>query len=74
MRFPSKVTPYADSVLPDMVAMLKYLKKSPRRILEIKSKFKRNKWDLVRVVATIELLFALNKVKVSDEGGLIYAV
>lgn len=74
MRLPNKVTPYASSVLsrfPDILSVLQEKDLSPKELYELTTSGKKEMGDFL---STLDCLFALGKIELVEEGGLLHYV
>ena len=71
MRLPNKVTPYANSVIsrfPDILGALQKKDMSPKELFELTTSGKKDMGDFL---SALDCLFALNKIEIIEEGGLL---
>ena len=71
MRLPSKVTPYANSVVsrfPVLLDVLQVKDMSPKDLFEQTTAGKKEMGDFL---STLDCLFALGKIELTEDGGLI---
>jgi hypothetical protein len=74
MRLPNKVTSYSNSVIvrfPDILRSLQEKDMSPKELFEL-TKF--DKKDMGDFLSALDCLFALGKIKLVEEGGLLHYV
>lgn len=69
---PNKVIPFRKSVIPKMLVILNALEKGSCDVIELYNTHKSGFSSMNEFVSTIEYLFALNKVSMTDEGVLSY--
>ena len=69
---PNKVIPFRKSVIPKMLVILNVLEKGSCGVIEFYNTHKSGFSSMNEFVSTIEYLFALNKVSLTDEGVLSY--
>ncbi len=75
MRFPSKVTPYQDSILAKFPIVLYELEKGDLTPDALYSKVKNKKIDDIgELVEILDCLFALRKVEMLAEEGVLHYV
>lgn len=72
MRFPSKVTPYKDSVMSKFPIILKELKSSDLSPTELYSLVKKKVSDIAEFLDILSCLFALNKIEMLGQEVLRY--
>ena len=66
MRFPSKVTPYKDSILPRMTAVAKLLKVKDYTVLSLFNEV-REKMTIKEYIDSLDCLFALKKIIMKED-------
>ncbi|NLJ19454.1 ABC-three component system middle component 7 [Globicatella sulfidifaciens] len=75
MRLPNKVTPFKSSVIslfPIILNTLIQNDMSPKDLLEItKSKTYKNEKSLADFLSALDCLFALGKIELTKEGGML---
>ncbi len=74
MRFPSKVTPYSDSILAKFPIILSALEKEDLTPNALYTKVKTKISDIGELVEIIDCLFALGKVVILEEEGVLHYV
>ena len=74
MRFPSKVTPYSDSILAKFPIILSALEKEDLTPTALYTKVKTKISDIGELVEIIDCLFALGKVVILEEEGVLHYV
>lgn len=73
MRLPSKVTSYNESILPVVLILAKKLRGGDMTVLSLFRESRSVISDVADYFVALEVLFALNKVQLSDQqGGLHY--
>ncbi len=73
MRLPSKVTSYNESILPVVLILAKKLRGGDMTVLSLFRESKSVIRDVADYFVALEVLFALNKVQLTDQqGGLHY--
>lgn len=73
MRLPSKVTSYNESILPVVLILAKKLRGGDMTVLSLFRESRSVIRDVADYFVALEVLFALNKVQLSDQqGGLHY--
>ena len=73
MRLPSKVTSYNESILPIVLILAKKLRGGDMTVLSLFRESKSVIRDVADYFVALEVLFALNKVQLTDQqGGLHY--
>ncbi len=72
MRFPSKVTPYSESILAKFPIILSVLEKDDLTPEVLYSKVKSKVSDIGELVEILDCLYALGKIVILDEGALHY--
>ncbi len=73
MRLPSKVTSYNESILPVVLILAKELRGGDMTVLSLFRESRSVIRDVADYFVALEVLFALNKVQLSDQqGGLHY--
>lgn len=73
MRLPSKVTSYNESILPVVLILAKKLRGRDMTVLSLFRESKSVIRDVADYFVALEVLFALNKVQLTDQqGGLHY--
>ena len=73
MRLPSKVTSYSESILPVVLILAKKLRGGDMTVLSLFRESKSVIRDVADYFVALEVLFALNKVQLTDQqGGLHY--
>ena len=72
MRFPSKVTPYSESILAKFPIILSVLEKDDLTPDVLYSKVKSKVSDIGELVEILDCLYALGKIVILDEGALHY--
>ena len=73
MRLPSKVTSYNESILPVVLILAKKLRGGDMTVLSLFRESKSVIRDVADYFVALEVLFALNKVRLTDQqGGLHY--
>lgn len=71
MRLPNKVTPYASSVVSrfsDILGALQEKDMSPKELFELTTSGKKDMGDFL---SALDCLFALGKVELVEEGGVL---
>lgn len=74
MRLPNKVTPYSNSVIsrfPDILDALQERDMSPKELFELTTSGKKDMGDFL---SALDCLFALGKIELIEEGGLLHYV
>ena len=74
MRLPNKVTSYANSVVarfPDILAELQQRDVSPKELFELTTSGKKDMGDFL---SALDCLFALGKIELNEEGGVLHYV
>lgn len=74
MRLPNKVTSYASSVIsrfPDILSVLHEKDLSPKELYELTTSGKKEMGDFL---SALDCLFALGKIELVEEGGLLHYV
>ena len=74
MRLPNKVTSYANSVVarfPDILVELQQRDVSPKELFELTTSGKKDMGDFL---SALDCLFALGKIELNEEGGVLYYV
>lgn len=69
---PNKVIPFRKSIIPKMLVVLGELENAPCDMIKLYRLHGRKFSSLNEYVSTIEYLFALNKVSLTNEGVLSY--
>ncbi|MEG1926415.1 MAG: hypothetical protein RR415_11795 [Ruthenibacterium sp.] len=72
MKFPSKVTPYKESVLVKFPVVLNLLQESNMTVPELYKKMKSRVSGASELVEILDCLYALGKIEIDDEGVLRY--
>ena len=73
MRLPSKVTSYNESILPIVLILAKKLRAGDMTVLSLFRECRSVIRDVADYFVALEVLFALNKVQLTDQqGGLHY--
>ena len=73
MRLPSKVTSYNESILPVVLILAKKLRGGDMTVLSLFRESRSVIRDVADYFVALEVLFALNKVQLTDQqGGLHY--
>jgi hypothetical protein len=72
MRFPSKVTPYKESIIAKFPTVLSLLEKGDMTPGELYKKMKNKVTDINEYMEILDCLYALNKIELKDEGVLHY--
>ena len=73
MRLPSKVTSYNESILPVVLILTKKLRGGDMTVLSLFRESRSVIRDVADYFVALEVLFALNKVQLTDQqGGLHY--
>ena len=73
MRLPSKVTSYNESILPVVLILAKKLRGDDMTVLSLFRESRLMIRDVADYFVALEVLFALNKVQLTDQqGGLHY--
>lgn len=67
MRFPSKVTPYLDSIFPLAIKNLKLMGNDSIKILEL---YKKSGMVSTEFIDSLCLLYALKKIQLNEQGEL----
>ena len=71
MRFPSKVTPYQDSILAKFPIVLNYLVEEEMKPKDLYKKVKNKVSDIGEFLEILDCLFALGKTEFNLEGGTL---
>ena len=71
MKFPSKVTPYKESIISYFPVVLQHLEKKDMTPAELYKKMKNKVPDLTEFMGILDCLYALNKIELT-EGVLHY--
>lgn len=74
MRFPSKVTPYQDSILAKFPIVLCQLEEQDMKPAELYKKLKSKISDIGELLEILDCLFALGKIEFSREGSALHYV
>jgi len=74
VRFPSKVTPYQDSILAKFPVVLSCLEEQDMKPAEVFRKVKSRVSDIGELLEILDCLYALGKIKLDREGGAIQYV
>lgn len=61
MKFPSKVTPYKDSIFPKITKIIDKIKQQPATVLSLYTSLKRT-MPLEEFIDALDCLFILNKI------------
>lgn len=69
---PNKVISFRKSVIPKMLVILNVLEKGSCGVIELYNTHKSGFSSMNEFLSTIEYLFALNKISLTDEGVLSY--
>ena len=72
MKFPSKVTPYKESIIAYFPVILTALEKGDMTPSALYGKVKSKVKDVREFAEILDCLYALNKVELSEEGVLHY--
>lgn len=67
MKFPSKVTPYQNSIFPMAIAILKLVDKEPIKVLYL---YKRSKMESTVFIETLSFLYSIKKIQLNKQGEL----
>lgn len=74
MKFPSKVTPYQASILAKFPAVLTCLENEDMRPDALFKKVKSKVSDIGEFLEILDCLYALGKVELIEEGGVLHYV
>ncbi len=74
MRFPSKVTPYQDSILAKFPIVLNFLVEQDMKPKDLYKKVKNKVSDIGEFLEILDCLFALGKTEFNREGGTLHYV
>ncbi len=74
MKFPSKVTPYQESILAKFPLLLSCLEEQDLRPDDLYKKVKSKVSDIGEYLEILDCLYALGKIDLIEEGGLLHYV
>ena len=74
MKFPSKVTPYQASILAKFPVVLSCLEQEDLSPDELYKKIKPKVVDIGEFLEILDCLYALEKVELDEEGGVLHYV
>lgn len=74
MKFPSKVTPYKSSILAKFPVVLSCLENKDMKPDELYKEIKSKVIDVGEFLEILDCLYALGKVELLEEGGLLHYV
>lgn len=66
MKFPNKVTPYKDSILPKLPIILKYLKNQDYTVMNLFDKV-RERMTIKEYIDALDCLYAINEITLTEE-------
>lgn len=67
MKFPSKVTPYQNSIFPKAIAILKLVDKEPIKVLYL---YRKSKMESTEFIETLSFLYSIKKIQLNKQGEL----
>lgn len=74
MRLPSKVTSYNESILPIVLILVKMLQGGDMTVLSLFRESRSTIRDVADFLVALEILYALNKVQLTDQRGVLHYV
>lgn len=74
MKFPSKVTPYQNSILVKFPMVLHLLQEQDMKPDDLYKKMKSKVSDIGEFLEVLDCLYALGKIELSREGGILHYV
>lgn len=74
MKFPSKVTPYQASILAKFPVVLSCLESEDLRPDDLYKKVKSKVTDIGEYLEILDCLYALRKIELREEGGMLHYV
>ncbi len=71
MRFPSKVTPYRESIMAQFPVVLSYLEKEEMSPSDLYEKVKRKVTNVAELVEILDCLFVLGRIELLNGEGML---
>lgn len=72
MRFPSKLTPVAESVFHDACLLLAYIKRNGHDLTDLYRWSSHHGWTLHKLMQILELLYAIGHIDLVDDQEICY--
>lgn len=74
MKLPNKIYSYSESVLSKLLPLIKILRESDENVVSLYQKSKRHFNNIQDYIDTLDCLYALNKIVLSEDEEIHYVV